>query len=164
MLTTSIIRGYTSLTVYDHSLSLSKPLQRIDLRSVSARDLADLSFFADRSTVTVYAARDPLRHLPRAEQGSLKHGSCIKLTSSQLRAIREALVGRPHRAVSEVSRANLCPQFTRYNRPNKPRKYAPEMVRKALDLRASGLSWQKLGQALGANAMGLRSACLKYSA
>lgn len=42
MLTTSIIRGYPVLTVYDHSLSLSKPLQRIDLRSVSPRDLADL--------------------------------------------------------------------------------------------------------------------------
>ena len=124
MLTTSIIRGYPVLTVYDHSLSLSKPLQRIDLRSVSLRDLADISHLAERPSVTVYAARVDLQHLPRTEQGTVKHGSCIKLTPSQLLAIREALVNRPHRHVSEASLANLktASRFTSEDRPKKPRK------------------------------------------
>lgn len=168
MLTTSIIRGYPVLTVYDHSLlTSSKYIQRLNFRSVTPRELTDLSFYADRSSVTtVYAAPDPLQHLPRTEQGAVKLAYCIKLFSSQLRAIREALDDKPHRYVSEASLANLktAPPFTTESRPDKPRKYSPELILQAIALKASGMSWANLARQFQCNLRGLESACRKFTA
>lgn len=166
MNTAYLIRNYPVLTVYDHALSSSKALQRIDLRAVSPADLADLSFFADRSTANIYAARDPLGQLPRTDQGTIKHGACIKVAPSQLPAIREALVGKPHRYVSEASLANLktAPRFTSETRPQKPRKYSPEMILQAIALKASGMSWANLAEHFHCNLKGLESACRKFTA
>jgi hypothetical protein len=161
-----LIRAYPLITIYYHSVSLSSPLFRIDLRKVKLKDLADLSFFAERSSAHVYAAQDPLRFLTRTEQGNVKAGACLKVTPSQLKAVREALVKSLHRHVSEASLANLrtASRFTSEARPNKPRKYPPKMILKALAMKASGLSWASLGERLGANPRGLESACRSFAA
>ena len=166
MNTRYLIRAYPLITIYDHSVSLSNPLHRIDLRKTTPKDLADLSFFSERSSAHVYAAQDPLHCLPRTEQGNVKAGACLKVTPSQLKAIREALVNRPHRHVSEASLANLktASRFTSDDRPNKPRKYSSEMILKALSMKASGLSWASLAERLGANPKGLESACRSFAA
>lgn len=166
MNTRYLIRAYPLITIYDHSVSLSNPLSRIDLRRITPKDLADLSFFAERPSAHVYAAQDSLHSLPRTERGNVKAGVCLKVTPSQLKAIREALVNRPQRHVSEISLANLktAAKFTSENRPNKLRKYSPEMILKALSMKASGLSWTSLAERLGANPKGLESACRSFAA
>lgn len=165
MNTRYLIRAYPLITIYDHSVSLSNPLHMIDLRKATPNALANLSFFAERLSAHVYASQDPLYRLPRTAHGNVKIGVCLKVTPSQLKAIRDALVNRLHRNMSETSLANLktAARFTSEVRPNKPRKYSPEMILTALSMKASGLSWARLADRLAANPKGLESACRSFA-
>lgn len=86
-----------------------------------------------------------------------------RLSTEEVISMLEALLQRGRdkkkRKMNPKSLANLRPAkpFTSEQRPSKPRKLTNEQLDKALELRANGCSWRKVGDLLKCNYQTVRS-------
>jgi hypothetical protein len=86
-----------------------------------------------------------------------------RLSTEEVISVLQALLQRGHdkkkRKMNPNSLANLRPTkpFTPGHRPSKPRKLTDEQLNEAIELRANGCSWRKVGDILECNYQTVRS-------
>jgi hypothetical protein len=154
--------------------SNQSPIVCIDLHKPKRIDIIDGIYYADKFDIecfqsnykNIYKAkfnRTAESSDPAASRQIVWWEIPKRLSTEEVISVLQALLQRGRdkkkRKMNPNSIANLRPTkpFTSGHRPSKPRKLTDEQLSEAIELRANGCSWRKVGDILKCNYQTVRS-------